>query len=73
MFRLTLSLMLLLVAGIASAQTATFAPSLIGKPVTLEGQIEVLVEDYADGRSTLRHFLKTPQDRIELKLSLIHI
>jgi hypothetical protein len=60
---------LLLAAGVASAQTKTFAPSVVGKPVVLEGQLEVLVEDYADGHSTLRHFLKTPHDRIELKIA----
>lgn len=60
---------LLLAAGAAGAQTKTFAPSVIGKPVVLEGQLEVVFEDYADGHSTLRHFLKTPQERIELKFA----
>ncbi|MFC5578013.1 Calx-beta domain-containing protein [Lysobacter niabensis] len=60
---------LLLAAVTASAQPTSFAPSVIGKPVVLEGQLEVLVEDYADGRTRLRHFLKTPQDRIPLEFA----
>jgi hypothetical protein len=73
MFPLRRSLMcpvagaLLFVAGVAGAQTTTFSPSVIGKSIELEGQLEVLVEDYADGHAVVRHFLKTSHDRIELK------
>ena len=64
----TLAAVFLLATGVTSAQT-TFAPSIIGKSLVLEGQLEVLVEDYADGHSSVRHFLKTPDDRIELKFA----
>ena len=35
-------------------------------PAVLEGEVEVLVEDYAGGRSHTRHFLVTGQRRVEL-------
>jgi hypothetical protein len=74
MFSLTLrrtllrpmAVVLLLACGLAGAQTATFAPSLIGKSTTLEGELDVLVEDYADGHSVVRHYLQTTHERIEL-------
>ncbi|NUS59996.1 MAG: peptidase M11, partial [Lysobacter sp.] len=65
----TVAALLLFAAGVASAQTPTFAPSLIGKPVTLEGRLEVLVEDYADGHAAVRHFLVTKNDRIPLQFA----
>ncbi|NUS60651.1 MAG: hypothetical protein HOQ01_06850 [Lysobacter sp.] len=60
---------LLFAVGVANAQNTTFSPSIIGKPLTLEGRLEVLVEDYADGHSVERHFLETQDDRIELKFA----
>ena len=40
-----------------------------GKPVVLEGQLEVRIEDYPDGHSRTRHFLHGPQGRHELRFS----
>ena len=40
-----------------------------GKPVVLEGELEVRIEDYPDGRSQTRHFLHTAQGRRELRFS----
>src|SRR5689334_2926345 len=57
---------LLLVTGFAGAQIATRTPSVIGSPIVREGRLDVLVEDYPDGHSRTRHFLKTPQGRVEL-------
>ena len=57
---------LLLAVGIAGASPAAFAPADTGKPVVLEGQLDVRIEDYPDGHSRLRHFLKTSQGRVEL-------
>ncbi|MCI4568558.1 NEW3 domain-containing protein [Lysobacter sp. CFH 32150] len=59
--RFTANLLLLsgLMAGAAHA----------AKPVALEGELDVLVEDYADGHSVTRHFLKTEHGRVELKFS----
>jgi len=57
---------LLLAAGIAGAKPITFAPADTGKPVVLEGRLDVLVEDYSDGHSRQRHFLETSQGRVEL-------
>jgi len=57
---------LLLAAGIAGARSLTFAPSVAGKPIVLEGRLDVLVEDYSDGHSRVRHFLDTSQGRVEL-------
>src|SRR5688500_19468013 len=61
---------LLLSAGLAVAAASAFAakPANTGKPVVLEGELDVLVEDYADGRSRTRHFLKTSHGRVELKV-----
>lgn len=56
----------LFAAGVANAQTSAPAPSAIGKPVVLEGKLDVLVEDYRDGHSRTRHFLETQQGRVEL-------
>ena len=57
---------LLLAVGIAGASPAAFAPADTGKPVVLEGQLDVRIEDYPDGHSRLRHFLKTSRGRVEL-------
>lgn len=59
--RFTASLLLLsgLMAGAAHA----------AKPVALEGELDVSIEDYAGGRSVTRHFLKTEHGRVELKFS----
>ena len=57
---------LLFAVGIAGASPAAFAPADTGKPVVLEGQLDVRIEDYPDGHSRLRHFLKTSQGRVEL-------
>ena len=57
---------LLLAAGVAGAKSVTFAPADAGKPVVLEGRLDVLVEDYPDGHSRQRHFLETSQGRVEL-------
>ena len=61
---------LLLSAGLAVAAASAFAakPANTGKPIVLEGELDVLVEDYADGRSRTRHFLKTSHGRVELKV-----
>lgn len=61
---------LLLSAGLAVAAASAFAakPANPGKPVVLEGELDVLVEDYADGHSRTRHFLKTAHGRVELKV-----
>jgi len=59
---------LFLVVGIAGTHAAA-APVSTAKPVALEGELDVLVEDYADGRSRTRHFLTTARGRIELKFS----
>lgn len=66
---------LFLSAGLAVAAASAFAakPANTGKPAVarhavLEGELDVLVEDYADGRSRTRHFLKTAHGRVELKV-----
>lgn len=61
---------LLLSAGLAVAAASAFAakPAVTGKPVVVEGELDVLVEDYADGHSRTRHFLKTEHGRVELKV-----
>jgi hypothetical protein len=68
--RSTAALILLaaLSAGSMPAALAA-APATTGKPIALEGELDVLVEDYADGHSRTRHFLKTAHGRIELKLT----
>lgn len=38
-----------------------------GKPVVLEGELEVRIEDYPDGSARTRHFLHTAQGRVELR------
>lgn len=38
-----------------------------GKPVVLEGQLEVRIEDYPDGTARTRHYLHTAQGRFELR------
>jgi hypothetical protein len=60
----------LLSAGLAVAAASAFAakPATTGKPVVLEGELDVLVEDYADGRTRTRHVLKTEHGRVELKV-----
>ncbi|QNP41777.1 NEW3 domain-containing protein [Lysobacter solisilvae (ex Woo and Kim 2020)] len=50
-----------------SVPSAHAAPRAATTATTLEGELEVLVEDYADGHSRERHFLKTEQRRFELK------
>ena len=57
-----------LAAGTSFAAIAA-APVATGKPVALEGELDVLVQDYADGHSVTRHFLKTAHGRVELKLN----
>ena len=64
----TLLLVSGLVAGVPTGASAT-APAHAAKPVALEGELDVLVEDYADGHSVTRHFLKTDHGRVELKFS----
>lgn len=49
------------------ANSAT--PADTGKPVVLEGELDVLVEDYADGHTRTRLFLKTAHGRVELDLN----
>jgi len=38
-----------------------------GQSLTMDGELDTLIEDYADGRSRTRHFLKTSKGRVELK------
>lgn len=57
-----------LVAGVPNGASAA-APAHAAKPVALEGELDVLVEDYADGHSVTRHFLKTDHGRVELRFS----
>ena len=59
-----LALLCSLAAGAFAAQ-----PARTGKPVALEGTLDVLVEDYADGHSRTRHFVKTDHGRVELKFA----
>ena len=40
-----------------------------GKPVLLEGELEVRIEDYPVGRSRMQHFLHTAHGRHELRFS----
>lgn len=40
-----------------------------GRPVVVEGDLEIRIEDYPDGRSHTRHFLKTAHGRHELRFS----
>lgn len=47
-------------------QSATPAHAT-GKPVALDGQLEVRIEDYPDGHAQTRHFLHTAQGRFELR------
>ena len=63
---------LVLVSALAAAAAfgaSAAAPAGTGKPVVLDGELDVLVEDYADGHSVTRHFLKTAHGRIELRLN----
>jgi hypothetical protein len=55
-------------AGLATAAHAA-QPAFSGKPVALEGTLDVLVEDYADGHSRTRHFLQTGHGRVEVKFA----
>ncbi|HWI23721.1 MAG TPA: hypothetical protein VNS59_02240, partial [Lysobacter sp.] len=59
---------LALCAGLAAAAHAA-QPASIGKLAVLEGTLDVLVEDYADGHSRTRHFVKTDHGRVELKFA----
>lgn len=61
------ALLLLLLAPAVNALAAPAPTS--GKPVALEGELETLVEDYADGRSRTLHFLHTNQGRYALRFS----
>lgn len=63
---LSSTLLLSLLALFAPAKAAS-PPATASWASTLEGELEVLVEDYADGHSRVRHFLKTQQRRYELK------
>src|SRR5688572_28462359 len=67
--RSTAALLISALAAGASFAALAAAPTATGKPVALEGELDVLVEDYADGHSVTRHFLKTAHGRIELKLN----
>lgn len=58
--RITLILLLSLLAGGALAQP-------LAATQTVEGELEVLVEDHADGREVIRHFVRTAQGRTELR------
>ena len=67
-FTATLLLLSGILAGVPVGASLAAAPvTSTGKPVALEGELDVLVEDYADGRSVTRHFLKTTHGRVELK------
>jgi len=59
---------LAVLAGLATAAHAG-QPASTGKPVALEGTLDVLVEDYADGHSRTRHFVKTDHGRYEVKFA----
>ena len=67
--RSTAVLFLSALAAGASFGAMAAGPTKPGKPVVLEGELDVLVEDYADGRSRTRHFLETTNGRVELKLN----
>ncbi len=68
--RSTAALLLLsALAGGASFAAVAAKPATVGKPIAVEGELDVLIQDYADGRSRTRHFLKTAHGRIELKLN----
>jgi hypothetical protein len=60
---LALSAPLFALAGLAAAAPAERTRASL--PVVLEGQVEVLVEDYADHART-RHFLASERGRVEL-------
>jgi hypothetical protein len=63
----------LLFSGLAFGSHAVAAPShatpAAGKSVALDGELDVMVEDYADGHSHTRHYLKTTRGRVELKFA----
>jgi hypothetical protein len=63
----------LLLSGLAFGSHAVAAPShatpAAGKSVALDGELDVMVEDYADGHSHTRHYLKTTRGRVELKFA----
>lgn len=60
-FVLALSLAVLASPALVAAQPAKQVVT------TVDGQLEVRVEDHRDGRSITRHFVKTPQGRYELR------
>ncbi|HEY0662068.1 MAG TPA: NEW3 domain-containing protein [Lysobacter sp.] len=60
---------LLLLSAVFGAPVGASPAATTGKPVALEGELDVLVEDYADGHSRTRHYLKTSRGRVELKFS----
>ena len=66
--RSTAALLISVLAAGASFAAIAAAPVGTGKPVALEGELDVLVEDHADGHSVTHHFLKTARGRVELKL-----
>jgi hypothetical protein len=63
----------LLFSGLAFGSHAFAAPKAAaatgGKAATLDGELDVMVEDYADGHSHTRHYLKTSHGRVELKFA----
>ena len=67
--RSTAALLISVLAAGASFAAIAAAPVGTGKPVALEGELDVLVEDHADGHSVTHHFLKTTHGRVELKLN----
>lgn len=62
----TLLLLLSLFLSVSSAQ-AEVKPTTAG--AVLEGELDVQIEDYADGHSRTRHFLRTAHGRVELKFN----
>jgi hypothetical protein len=60
---------LLLLSAVFGAPVSASPAATTAKPVALEGELDVLVEDYADGHSRTRHYLKTSRGRVELKFS----
>ncbi|HEU0306222.1 MAG TPA: NEW3 domain-containing protein [Lysobacter sp.] len=60
------ALVLLLTHIHAPSARAATPPATSAAAAQLEGELEVLVEDYSDGRSRTRHFLRAGQRRVEL-------
>jgi len=54
-------------AGAAAQGPPALPPVAVGPPVTLQGEVDVLVED-DDNEARINHFLETPDGRVKLKL-----